>query len=114
MNSSLTVEFQFEIGDIVYYRSARNDRDSVPRRFLVMERFAQQCHGGTQILYKLDADPHALIPEVCLSREEPAYDPRLARRGWTEFKADLDKRAAKKEENKDADTDTEAGGTDRG
>jgi hypothetical protein len=111
------VEFKFEVGQIVYYRSAANDRDHIPRKFIIIERFAQQCHGGTQILYKLDADPKALIPEICFTAEEPEYDPRLARRGWTEFQNDLDDRAARraeaKKENTDAGTDTEARGTNR-
>jgi len=108
MSHFLTVEFQFEIGDFVYFRSARNDREHVPSRYLVMERYAQQCHGGVQRLYKLDGDFAKLVPEICLTREEPAYDSSRERYSWRAFKAEADKLAEKKE-NKDVDTDAENG-----
>ena len=95
--SSLTVEFAFEVGDFVYFRSSRNDRDHAPNRFVVMERYGQQCHGGVQRLYKLDGDFTKLVPEICLSREEPAYDTSRERRRWAAFKTDVDELGSKKD-----------------
>lgn len=72
--SSITVQFQFEIGDIVYFRQSPNNMDNIPNRFLVTERLAQQCHGGIQMLYRLH-DRDALIPEVAIRGDCPPFQP---------------------------------------
>lgn len=73
--SSITVEFQFEIGDFVYMKSAPHTMESVPNAFVVYERIAQQCHGGVQKHYKLGGRDN-MIPETLLTRDRPPYQPR--------------------------------------
>lgn len=70
MSETLTVEFLFDIGDIVYSRASNHDCVSRPHQHIVLERFAQQCHADTQLLYKL-LDWKGLVPEIALSAEEP-------------------------------------------
>jgi hypothetical protein len=80
--SSLTVEFAFEIGNIVYFRSARHDSRNQPTRYLVFERGAFECHGGVQKMYRVDGFPDRWISEPCLTTEEPEYDTTRDRRIW--------------------------------
>ena len=72
--SKLEVEFKFEIGDIVFFRSAQHDKGNRPRPFCIVERLAQQCHADTQRLYVLACNS-GFVPEVALSLEEPSYRP---------------------------------------
>lgn len=71
--SSITVKFEFEIGDFVYYRNAMNDRTHSPFRHIVHERIAQECHGGIQRLYRLDGQEEE-IPEVVLRSTPPLFE----------------------------------------
>lgn len=72
--SKLEVNFAFEIGDLVYIKSASHRMDCVPKRYVVYERIAQQCHGGVQLLYKITSFD-GTFPEVVLTKELPAYEP---------------------------------------
>ena len=75
MASSITVTFEFEIGELVFIKSATHIIGSRPKRFLILERVVQQCHGGIQLMYLLDVPNLPLRPEIALTREEPAYRP---------------------------------------
>lgn len=75
MASSITVEFEFEIGDLVYFKAAMHTDGETPNRFVVTERLAQQCHADIQKLYRLDG-VERWIPCVALSAEMPAYQRR--------------------------------------
>ena len=78
MASEVRATFEFEIGELVYIRSANHAKGVRPRRFIILERIVQQCCGGIQLFYLLD-DPN--IPqrsEILLTREEPAYRPDSA------------------------------------
>ena len=72
--SGFTVEFEFEIGDLVYTKGSQHTDGQRPRMFCISERIAQQCHGGIQQLYKLETIDgwHA---EVVLTYDEPPYRP---------------------------------------
>ena len=72
--------FQFGVGDIVYFKTAPHNRDKYPNRFMVVERFVQQCHGGVQFLYKLDPPARdGLVPEIVLCIEKPPYEISMER-----------------------------------
>lgn len=79
--SKIEVEFAFEIGDFVYFKSAPHFDWKNPRKFVVVERLAQQCHGGIQRMYRLgglvdDASRTLMnVSETELSREKPPYEP---------------------------------------
>jgi hypothetical protein len=77
--SQVTVDFEFEIGDLLYFRDAENSLDKHPRAFLVYERIAQECHGGIQRFYKLTGLPDA-TPEIALTKDAPKYSRRCAER----------------------------------
>lgn len=65
--SKLEAEFQYEIGDVVYFIAAgRFNREP----FQVTERIIQQCHGGIQIQYKL-IGLEGFVPELCLTTDAP-------------------------------------------
>ena len=70
--TGFTVEFQFDIGDIVYARDAAHDEASTPMPMCIIERIAQECMGGVQRLYKTSRTDK-LLPEVCLTNERPPY-----------------------------------------
>ena len=75
--SVLSGEFKYEIGDMVYFRTASHRDGHRPKRFLIIERFLQQCHGGVQMLYKLDGSSEgigSLIPEIALTPDEPPFE----------------------------------------
>ena len=76
MASMITVTFEFEIGELVFFKGTQHTLGCRPKQFCVTERIAQECHGGVQKLYRLSGtDPHLLHPEIVLTREEPAYRP---------------------------------------
>lgn len=78
--------FEFAIGDLVYVRSAGHSATHIPKQFVVTERFAQQCHGGFQLQYKLHGYPESgnvLVPELVLTRERPDYE-------WRDKQAQLE------------------------
>jgi len=74
--SELKAEMKFEIGEIVYMRSAVDGAMAIPEVFghVVAERFAHECHGGVQRSYFLttpSGDTLRFIPETSLvSRSE--------------------------------------------
>lgn len=72
--SSITAEFEFEIGDLVFTRDAEHSNDARPKTFCIYERLAQECHGGIQRLYKVVGFKEA-VPEVLLTKEEPPFCP---------------------------------------
>ncbi len=72
--SKIEVEFEFKIGQLVFFRDAQHTRSDRPMMFVIYERLAQQCHGGIQKLYKLSRYD-GLFPEVVLTTEEPEYRP---------------------------------------
>lgn len=72
--STLTVEFQFEIGDVVYYKNSRHTIDLDPKPHIVVERIAQQCDGGIQTFYKLGTEKD-WAPEIVLTKDMPPYMP---------------------------------------
>ncbi len=68
--------FEFDIGELVFFRGAQHTCGCRPKQFCITERLAQECHGGVQKLYRLSGtDPHQLHPEIALTRGEPAYRP---------------------------------------
>jgi len=75
--SSITVDFEFEIGDTVYFKAARHNLSDSPKGFTVCERGAVECHGGVQRFYRLtgfdNKDPLSGIPCVALTKDKPAY-----------------------------------------
>ena len=76
MASTITVAFEFDIGELVFFSDAQHTRGHRPKQFCVTERLAQECHGGVQKLYRLSGtDPRQMHPEIALTREEPAYRP---------------------------------------
>ena len=71
-----TTNFQFEIGELVYMKTARHDAENTPRKFMIIERLAQQCPNGVQLHYKLQPPMESpKVLELCISREMPAYEP---------------------------------------
>lgn len=72
--SELIVEFKFEIGDVVFFRTASHSDGNRPRQFLVEEQQAHRCCGGVQLFYKLEGE-QLPAPEIALTTEEPPYRP---------------------------------------
>ena len=70
--SSITVEFEFEIGDLVFFKGAQHTAGHRPKQFVVYERIAQQCHGGVQKRYRVGGITE-LVVEPLLVRDEPPY-----------------------------------------
>ncbi len=97
MASEVRATFEFEIGELVFVKSATHIKGSRPKQFLILERVIQQCHGGIQLMYLLDVPDLPLRPEIALTREEPAYRPVSAAeqkdtfRQWTGGGVTLDK-----------------------
>lgn len=71
--SELKANFKFEIGDIVYLKTAANNRFATPQKLMICERILNQCEGGKQKFYKFPGD-NSLIPELVLSKEKPKYE----------------------------------------
>jgi len=72
--SSLTVEFKFQIGELVYVRGSMYGEGRRPRQFVILERIAQECPVGVQLQYKLH-DVAGFMLEIALTRDEPPYRP---------------------------------------
>ena len=92
--SSITVEFRYEIGELVYIRGATNTGSITPNRFVIIERMAQQCHADFQRLYRL-VGFRDLVPEIAITRDEPEYQPRhwrepLTKAGFDNVKEEAD------------------------
>lgn len=59
--SEIRVDFKFEIGDLVVHVSATKGRE---RRFVVLERLAQECTSGVQRHYMIRAGGNILYDPV--------------------------------------------------
>lgn len=70
--SSVTVDFDFEIGDEVYLKTARSSFRETPSAVMIIERVAQECHGGVQRLYQLFGYDN-LVPELVLTKQQPPF-----------------------------------------
>lgn len=70
---SVTVSFQFAVGEIVYFRTAQHDHETRPHKFMIVERQMHECSGGMQVAYKLQNSDY-LCPEICLTRDRPEFD----------------------------------------
>ena len=93
--SKLEAEMAFEIGDIVYFKTALHDEHARPTAFLVLERFLQECPGGIQKSYVLTEQQHAVL-EIALTKDRPKYEPsEHYKRGWRDFsvKYEADKKS---------------------
>lgn len=69
-------ETKFAVGDLVYFRTASHHNGTRPRRYVVTERYLQECAGGVQVLYRLGGLPERtdhLIRETELTAEMPPY-----------------------------------------
>lgn len=77
--SVLQAEMEFEIGDIVYHKTAlHSDERATP--FIVIERFVQECHGGIQRQYRISSDRRVdsrLMVATELTKEKPVYEDPL-------------------------------------
>jgi hypothetical protein len=76
MASTITVAFEFELGELVYGKSARHCMGVRPRPFCILERHAVEYVGGIERLYRLDSfsvECIELFPEIALTRVEPKY-----------------------------------------
>lgn len=73
--SSITVEFEFEIGDLVYFKHAVHDETNKPRPLMICERIVQECPGGVQLQYKVLGDEYGTCLELTLTADEPEYRP---------------------------------------
>lgn len=71
--SVLSAEMAFEVGDHVYFKHAENDLLSSPKRFAVIARYVEECHGGVQRHYKLFGRDE-FVPEIVLTKERPKYE----------------------------------------
>lgn len=71
----MQTEMQYEVGDMVYIRNAIHDRAHRPKQFVILERYIQQCMGGIQLAYRLNARGEGLhfYMEVELTLTEPKY-----------------------------------------
>lgn len=89
---SLTTEFQFEIGDMVYHRASQHNARKVPIKMIIIERLAQQCPGGVQHHYTVRCnDGIVKFNEVELSREMPPLDETATKMLENELRAITDK-----------------------
>ena len=68
----LTVEFAFEIGEVVYTKAAMEELRanlSRPRAMYIQERLACECPGGVQLYYYVINDGQVIkIPEGSIVR----------------------------------------------
>lgn len=72
--SKVEINFKFDLGDVVVTRTGVEecmcDRRRVPLVSIVAERWSQECHGGTQRLYRLSGQQNTLgEPELLLASE---------------------------------------------
>lgn len=72
--SKIEVQFEFELGDLVYFRGSANDGGQRPTAFVIVEQIAQKCSGGVQQLYKLSGET-SYHSELALTKDEPPYRP---------------------------------------
>jgi len=70
----IEVEFKFEIGQVVYHKTAAHDIVSRPNAFMVVERMMIECPGGVQKSYKLSGKAEA-VNEIALAAELPEFTP---------------------------------------
>ena len=73
MGSWLDEHFKFKLGAFVFFRTASHNDSQRPKRFLVTERFLEECEGGVQKFYRLNPFDGKLVPEIALASEEPEF-----------------------------------------
>lgn len=70
MAETVSITFQFAIGDAVTHRLAMNAKKT-PFKSVVVERVVNQCYGGTQILYQVrQVDSAGLTNLFCMTEPE--------------------------------------------
>lgn len=96
--SELKADMAFDVGDIVYHKSALFTQTITPMPQVVIERHVVECHGGVQKFYKLNEAGAALVPEIALTKEKPAYDDSYSRvreeeraRMWDQLRAEKER-----------------------
>jgi hypothetical protein len=72
MTVSLNTEFEFEIGQIVYFRFATHNLDTYPIPYIVESQRAEWCTGGVQRNYKL-CNVANYAAEIALTAEMPPF-----------------------------------------
>ena len=76
MPKEMKVQFEFEIGEIVYFKTARNNQHCKPAKFQVVGRLVEECPGGIQLHYMVaDGAPAVRTLEQTLTRVPPPYEP---------------------------------------
>lgn len=83
---SLTTSFEFDVGEVVFFKGDQHCAGHRPKAFVICGLVARHHRGGVQRFYRVggvDED----IPGVLLAREEPEYRPmsRAARRERVEM-----------------------------
>ncbi len=71
--SELKADMAFEIGELVYFKGAIYNTHQTPNRYMVVERYVNECHGGIQRLYKLEGIT-VQVAEIALTRDVPTMD----------------------------------------
>lgn len=74
--SEITVKFAFEIGEVVYFKTAEHDATHTPKQFIITERIAQQQVSRDTLLFYALSNTMENVPEIMLTRECPVYQPR--------------------------------------
>lgn len=75
MASSITVTFEFEIGELVFVKGAQHIAGYRPKRFCIAERMVREYSGGIREFYKLTLTDCDWVPGIVLTRDEPKYRP---------------------------------------
>ena len=57
----------------MYFKNAENTLERQPVKYIITERYAQECVGGIQKMYRL-LDSKELVPEPVLAYEKPTYE----------------------------------------
>lgn len=70
----IAVYFEFEIGEMLFFKNSVHLIGIRPKQYIVHERVAQECHAGIQQMYRL-IGVETLVPEIALSRDEPPFRP---------------------------------------
>lgn len=91
--STLSAEMAFEIGDVVYFRTAEHRHGTRPKPFIVTGREIEECPGGIQKHYKLGG-VSGTAHEMELTKEIPPYQKGAWVEGWMEEKEFKDKNTA--------------------
>lgn len=74
--SELKAEMEFEIGDVVYFKTSLHDKHHTPRKFTVVGRIVEECHGGVQRHFKVASFGDCFMASyIELTKECPPYSP---------------------------------------